>query len=660
MKSFVWVYSPEENPDWDYARNKQFLIRTDRASFSQSLFSVEMGKFIAPNRDYHHQGFSLHLPRSNWKFLDSIAIADERKGFQNLVAKHVIVEPFAATYVYKGQGIEIRSRYTLMNSKSNSAALLLNLKIKTDDSKKRFIHVKPFIDIRDLNAESSVAYEIELDGENLLVHQGNKGIYFSSDAESSVKILSSAEEINWDYKLGSGFRKEENGTRFIHEQRKITALFEMLFPVKGEKNMTIIISSGFLPELKKDHDYCLRHYKENERKLRLRMQRIATAFKGSPELIARIMTLSSFLQYPEELMDAGDFWFNQVWYRDLLEALLNNMEVLSRVSGRSITRILKHCASVQDISTGLIPTVGNDYGSTDAVLLYLIAFSKWLNKKWSNEMARLMLRSARILLNAFTSERNRKIGAPYVDAGLLYANPASSWTDSIVDGRSTRVPEHWGNPQYVLLPEINAQWILSLKGISEIAERYGDFELKEVASKMLASALIKYKKIFHNINTNFPYNAVLNVKRDPTITSMGLVSAVMLHKLVYSSNDLKRMWPSVKRILVFRKKQPFGVLVKEGKKAYYGDREYHDSVIWPRDSPYLVKYFRIIGREDEANAVLENAIDHQMSEGCILYNHELFSLPIGNNPRPTHESENPVPVKNPAQLWSHWCDVFLQ
>jgi hypothetical protein len=50
-----------------------------------------------------------------------------------------------------------------------------------------------------------------------------------------------------------------------------------------------------------------------------------------------------------------------------------------------------------------------------------------------------------------------------------------------------------------------------------------------------------------------------------------------------------------------------------------------------------------------------------MSEGAVFYNHELFSRPAGNNPCPDpHTHLNPVPVKNPIQFWSQWCDPVME
>jgi hypothetical protein len=50
-----------------------------------------------------------------------------------------------------------------------------------------------------------------------------------------------------------------------------------------------------------------------------------------------------------------------------------------------------------------------------------------------------------------------------------------------------------------------------------------------------------------------------------------------------------------------------------------------------------------------------------MTESAIYYNQELFSRPFGNNPFPVASvCDNPVPVKNPIQFWSQWCDAFVE
>ncbi|MGC8937084.1 MAG: hypothetical protein ACP5KV_06980 [Candidatus Methanomethylicaceae archaeon] len=66
-----------------------------------------------------------------------------------------------------------------------------------------------------------------------------------------------------------------------------------------------------------------------------------------------------------------------------------------------------------------------------------------------------------------------------------------------------------------------------------------------------------------------------------------------------------------------------------------------------------------IGLEIDIRGILLNNLDHMISEGVLLYSNELFGHPVGRNLNPSKGSNNPVPLKNPAQYWSHWCDPYL-
>jgi len=120
------------------------------------------------------------------------------------------------------------------------------------------------------------------------------------------------------------------------------------------------------------------------------------------------------------------------------------------------------------------------------------------------------------------------------------------------------------------------------------------------------------------------------------------------------------MWPCVEKLLVRRNGKLFGMLCRNSRdKVYYNDYQYHGAVVWPRDTPYLIKYLRIIGREDLIKEILDSNLEHQTGEGAIFYCNELFSLPEGKNPSPTQTSNKPIPIKNPIQLWSQFCDDYL-
>jgi hypothetical protein len=156
-------------------------------------------------------------------------------------------------------------------------------------------------------------------------------------------------------------------------------------------------------------------------------------------------------------------------------------------------------------------------------------------------------------------------------------------------------------------------------------------------------------------------------KTDPAVTSMGVVTLSLL-KHLFNQNEIDRAWSIVKERLLIRRLPasfgsspvPFGILVKDSaKRIYFDDDEYHEAVTWPRDIPYLLELAKTTGEPDPRNILL-NVLDESLSEGALFYTGELYSLPEGGNPNPNSPlSDNPVPVKNQVQYWSHWCDPFL-
>jgi len=105
----------------------------------------------------------------------------------------------------------------------------------------------------------------------------------------------------------------------------------------------------------------------------------------------------------------------------------------------------------------------------------------------------------------------------------------------------------------------------------------------------------------------------------------------------------------VKGLKAFRgNKLAFGVLVRPGPGPYFGDREYHGAVSWPRDTPYLIMSLK--GRRDDlVSEILVSNLDATVSDGALFFVPELYSL----------DRDAIVPVKNPAQFWSNWVDPYL-
>ena len=640
-----WEYQPIENPDWDYARNLFTVLKRPQGTWSQSIFSVRHKDLIAPNRDYRFQGLCIFVNKEYWKFLDAIFFGI--KGIY-LEPKKVIIFPWKSTYQYSGNGIDIDVSYYLSRDMKEGVTAKVIFDIKNSFLKE--VIIKPLVDIRNILSDSKPEQiETKVDNNSLIAYFGkNKISFFVNDSS----ILAEKEILSWKYKLGSGFRENNNsGIKFISEYARPLFVGEIHKRVSGNEKVSLIIN-------------CNRknvNFDENEEKLYIKQ--ITKKFNFKKELLARVISLDSFGIFENDIIipEAGDFWFRQIWLRDLLEVLINNFQTFVKLDNKKINEIIKWIIKQQDRRTGRFPNFKNNYNSVDTSLIFFILSENYLKHFNDKTIEERILESFNLLFKRFSENRIEINGPPVIQNYLLYSMPWHSWTDSRISfmGKmiSTRIPNEWINEKDLkeickpsLLPEINAMFIRTLKVGEMLGKDIGDFYKKAVE---------RYKKIFQN--NDFLYSIVINDKKDPTETSMALVSAVLLYNHVFNKKDLEKMWPSIQKLLVERNGKLFGVLCRNLKdRIYYNDYQYHGAVVWPRDTPYLIKYLKIIGKYNLVKEILESNLEHQMEEGAIFYCNELFSLPEGKNPYPTKNSNNIVPVKNPIQLWSHFCDDYLK
>lgn len=252
------------------------------------------------------------------------------------------------------------------------------------------------------------------------------------------------------------------------------------------------------------------------------------------------------------------------------------------------------------------------------------------------------------------------------------------------------------------LPEVNAQWIKLLRGINRILDVLLSkptsrtkpnkklLHFRVSVSAICAKAEQNYFDVFWNDKAGYLFNAVYkdgHVK-DAIECETGLTAAALLGESIFKRKCLQRILECTKRKLLIKRQlckeaaigqqnkfsigseeggdgrhmRAFGILTKnEACRTFYNDGQYHSGVIWLRSTHYLVMLLRILGEKKLARDVILNILDHQMTEGAIFYNNELLSLPFGNNPLPMElTAQNPVPVKNPIQFWSQWCDQMLE
>jgi glycogen debranching enzyme len=238
------------------------------------------------------------------------------------------------------------------------------------------------------------------------------------------------------------------------------------------------------------------------------------------------------------------------------------------------------------------------------------------------------------------------------------------------DGRPRRLPDGWeiGRGEWELpkycLPEVNGLWIRSLRSLRGRAEGMG-----HPYPGILEDSLAKMEAAFRGrMWDGHCLASILDAKTgrsDQDVTSMGIVGlAAALH--LFKEEELQNAYLHGRKLIVNRRLRhigdesiPFGMAITRQVSPYLGDPEYHRSVVWPRDTPYLIEFISKLRLTDTINELLMNALDQMVSESALLYTNEIFGLPVGRNPNPSEGSMNLIPLKNPAQYWSHWCDPYV-
>lgn len=654
MKRFGVGLKPVE--DVNPAKTLHTILKRPSASWSHSVYSVPFFDKIIPNRDYPYEGLSYVLDGRNYHILDGIAIGIDG---HELRPSRVLAYPWKVIYSYDGD-IKLDVDYYLLGRRENPGRIT----IRTDKS--CTLEIEPLIDIRWMYDHS--------DPSSHRVERCENGLIFARDdiraaitASLPCECRTWHHPVDWFYKMGSGYRENVNGDiLFRGEHRHPVSLGTIR--IADQKTVSLALACG-----RSDDDLiamCTRALKEcaaDERNETNNAKDIVESLDLGGAAAFRALGMMKFGMYLDDTLcyEAGDFWFRTVWFRDSFEGILQNINTLFRLGMENRIRdILIYAFSNRDKHVR-IPNFGDNYGSIDATLLALIVGAEYLKRKMDDGLKKMILACAKDLLISFENgDLTAPNGSPVLHPdGLISSAPHHSWIDSmrtiVVDGIShslpSRIPEDWEHelarkyrektvheltkPKY-FLPEINSQWIRAIKLISELSgeERY---------SNLLDTASSGFRDMF--VNEHFLNNIVTTGGRvDETIGSPAMV-AISISDDLFTDEEIGRFIATVRdHLLVRREGLAFGVAVRESdRKIYYGDCEYHECVVWPRDTPYLIHLLDGNREKKLAKEIVRSNLDHQMKEGFLFYNSELFS-----------QDDGIVPVKNPVQFWSQWVDCL--
>ena len=645
-----------ENPDWGYARNKHVLIRDILLEYSTSSFDAaiitSLGVLHGGNRDFSWQGL-LAGPINDelYRLLD--ALYYKPLDADNLKPLFVRVQRNSASYIY----VDERGRHYGINI---TVAVKEGFGVLTAYASRPSIFA-PLLDVRNAESNAQPNYNISFRENNLIVESDAAPLKLRVVGFEEAENLD--EWLEWTYKLGDGFRTIENGKlKFIKQRRKL------YLPATLTANKGFIRIEIPLPATKPQ-----RCDARIERKAKL-MRILNAPPRVFEAIMLRIDRLLSFNTVIDSLLapGAGAMWFRRVWARDLLEGIRWNLRTYILLGlSEWLINMVRALIKISYEAGGLRTLIWKGDYSSDAfpqlINVATLIYRLTGNASVVKEAAKLMIEAYRRLMSGESYS-----GYSLYD-GLLVCRANSSWIDTVYSSDGVkwpaRLPWDWrervSSENQFALVEVNALFLECLDNLMNSLKEL-KMEVPVELAEFRDMLLDGYKRWFMNAAGLPPMTIEPKLDlKDETKSSVGVVALAALKNIVYGKS-LLNSWRDINQLLVKRKLmdlgdtwEPFGLLVRKGEvKPYLDDLEYHWTVVWPRDTPYLIEVMKHLSMD--VYGLLINNLDHMISEGAIGYVNELFSMPVGRNPCPRgEESLNPVPVKNFAQYWSHWCDPYI-
>lgn len=658
-----------------------------------------------PLTAHRYEGLLVLLDGENWKVLDSVGLRVTRDGAcVPLGDPRVAATPVEVVRRYPA-GWTVTSRL-VPHAGASGTLLEVTVRAPADGPGPSQAELRPIFDLRHMYDESAPEeVRAEAAPEGLHLARGRASVLCSIPGAHHRALR---ETLALDHPTGSGFRERVGDrVRFVAEPAIGLGLGTWSAELRPGEGLTMRLAVG----TDRAAACALRDEAATSRAAAARARRweeIREWAGPEPGLAERIFVMSECFGMPVSgtlLPEAGGWWFRTPWFRDVFEGLLGNWRTLHAL-GRSerVTDALKAAFRLQDPLTGRVPNrlpehrrdqevaertgrlPDGYYHSADATLLAFTLLDELDFAPTDPGLRADADRAFERALAAFGTARPDTVDGPPVltDEGLLMCVPWHTWTDGKrtvgpVADLPLRVPRAWQEeaiasglaPAEVFrlnhqaayyLPEINAQWLRSLHWASRHRIQEGD---RAQAARMLERAIPAFRERFWDPARAEIANLVTREGRyDWTAGSPALVAIALLIPLpVFGRAERRGAWEAVAdRLSVHHLGGLFGVLVKDSaERQYLGDEQYHEAVVWPRDTQWLWRLFTDLGLHPERVSLLEGALGHQQREGVLFYNHELFSLPDGSEDAEGRPTGHPlVPVKNPMQWWSQWCDPFLQ
>jgi len=668
-----------ENP----FRTFRTLIRNKSSEACWSAFSAKLGNLYCPNRDFLCEGFSSFLSGLQFKVLDAYAIGvcDSSKNPVGLFPKSVTATPWSATYSYSfslqsGPGT-LDVTYSLLSGGHPALVSHFHVDVAEGVAQGLRIIVRPLVSLSQ-SCSPDCAKDISAtatESKSLLCTSSQACVEFSSKTAASATPLDILQP--WDCKLGFGERKKES-SGFVPKPARATSRVAGEIELFLEENDAALMAIAFLSGQGSGNseNYSSAHPLSDLNALaakfsgELESARAQWGGKESARLAWRMHNLAHNFDFEAASVrgfDAGSMWFRQLWLRDSFEALHSNFNFFYRSEPKKVRGLIIAALSMQD-DAGIIPTrvgAAGDKASNglDSTLLCLLCGCKYYERSGDAEVAKAVSHALRKFLLQASSRKH----AVALDYGLLSCPANYSWIDSCkkitVDSKETLAPlripaEGLGttpeecrdaaSARYCLV-EVNALWVALLRHASRLSlPRRNELDwVYKLSQRNFYEVFPSGEFLAHIVSAEDPF-----ALRDSSFCSAS-VAAYSLVPHLFKRAQLEKACGIVQQNLVYRDGLAFGIPVRAGKgyaQGFEDDAQYHGFVCWPRDNPYLYNFFLLCNKPGLAQQVLQSSLGQEFSESAVGYCPELFAL---------DKEKEPVPVKNPAQLWSHFVDPYI-
>lgn len=716
-----FALAPVDDPDWDGARTRRLALKVPRAEFCQSSLSYSAKDAFTYHRtDFAYEGLLAILGGENWKLLDRIGFQVSVDGAPlTLEQTEITALPDRVVYHFASTLGTLAVAYRLLDTEPFMLTASYRWTAAGDASTPVTLWLKPIVDIRHMYYFSDPeGHRVGRQDARMLTVGCNRWLAISADRDLAFH----GERRVWDllHRMGSGER-ELAGKNVVHKREVFrgTQLGTLRFELDAAAPaVTLFVSAGLSQDDAVQHlESAVAARESLETAQDRRWEELAMRLPGlSPEALARVYVMSEKFGMPAgdtTLPEQGGWWFRRPWFPPLFEGFMHNHRTLAKLGKQAIMEeTIRQALRFQDAQTGRLPvrfpetqadldrfqktgSLPPDYYHSSDVGLHLYSWvAEIVNDLRDPQLLDDLYATFLKLYASFRAEAPRpRQGNPVLaENGLLMSVPSHSWMNGkrrikvegiAVGDLPQRVDRGWQEDavrqfldghtaweryQYpsMYLPEINARWIRMLEVGQLLALRQHDEATYEELIGVLKLATGNYKKIFWNPGVGFLYNLIeQNGRPDPMATAPGLEAIALLGKRVFSRQDMEQAWHVVRESLLVKRRVgerelPFGILAKDSpERIFFGDGQYHEAVCWPRETPYLVTLLEQLGERETIAELLASNLAHQMDEGVVFYHHEMLSLAAGGNASPGPRAQDPVPVKNPMQWVSQFCDVYL-